>query len=79
MARNMKKKAKAKKSTKRTVKKPKRAPAKKAKAKSAHMTVPATAGKPKEKSLPEVAAVHLENMAPRLGYHIPSAWWRHAS
>ena len=79
MARNTKKKAKAKKLANRTVKKPRRAPAKKAKTKSAHITVPATAGKPKEKSLPEVAAAHLENMAPGLGYHIPSAWWRRAS
>jgi len=79
MAHKTKKKTKAIKSTKRTVKKPKRAQAKKTKAKKPHKAIAANARQPKEKSVPEVAATHMENMAYGLGYRIPSAWWRHAS
>jgi hypothetical protein len=77
MARKAAKRAKTNKLSKRAGKKPKRAPVKKSNAKKPHKAT--GAGKPIEKSVAAVAATHLEHMAYGLGYHIPSAWWRHAS
>ena len=79
MARRAMKKAKTKKTAMRVARSPKRAPAKMKNAKKPHKAMAANTGKPKEKSVPEVAATHIEHMAYGLGYRIPSAWWRHAS
>lgn len=77
MTHKTQKKTVATKSTKNTIKKSTPASAKKMKAKGPHKAIVAKPGRPKEKSIPEVAATHMEHMAYGLGYRIPSAWWRH--
>ena len=79
MAHEARKKANTKKTAVGAAKRPKscRQP-KKTKANEPHKAITANAEKLKEKSVPEVAATHIEHMAYGLGYRIPSAWWRHA-
>jgi hypothetical protein len=75
MARKIKKKSKARKITKRAVKKSKRTSAPKTKVKKVamkpHKAKTAKTGKLKKKAVADAATVAMENMPYDLGYHIP--------